>query len=339
MGVDDARLTDPRGLQIVDPVLTNLALAYRAKDFIYDQLGSSMDVATNAGQYPIWSQEDFLRDDVESEVDQRAETPEIDASYSLGSYLLHNYRLKTSITPEERAQAHPALRLEQQKNNLLLDRMALRRERRLAARLRKTTNGGQLTLGGGVSTKWDASSGTTILKDLKAARKASYDVTGQQLDTVIMGWEVAYAISLSAEILDLVKYTKDGDMIISQGERLLPREIQGLKIVVAGSDKYNAAKRGAAASLQSIWSDNVRLIKDVANNAWGEPATFYKLRGQVLPTQEGATNRSPSAGGGFALVDKWATADPPVDYTRAWEKVDEKVTAPDVGYEIADVLT
>lgn len=334
-----ATTKDPRGLQVVDPVLTNLALNYRTEGLAYDQIGGTMDVDTIAGQYPEWSIDDFMRDDVPNEVSDRAETPEIDATYSLRDYLLKEYRLKVSISPRERAQAHSALRLEETKLNLLLDRMAIRRERRLAAALRKTTNGGKLTLGGGVSVKWDAASGATIEADIKGARKAVYDATGQHVDTMILTWEVAYAMALNDEIRDILKYTTPGEAIISRGEMILPKVLHGLNVVVVGQDKVNTAAKGAARSLASIWGDHVRLIKTAADNAWGNPATVYKLRGPVLQTQESSSRRTGTDGSGHAVVDRWAEADPPVDYIRAWECIEEKVVAPDVGYEIADVLT
>lgn len=329
------QLRDPHGLQVVDPILTNLALRYLPQGFIYDEVVSSFPVGANAGQYPVWSIDDLLRDDVESKVDARSETPEIDFSFSMESYLLANYRLKVSITPEERQQAADELKMEETKVKGLLGRMALRRERRLAAALRKTTNGGQLTLGGGVTKKWDEKE-ATIEKDIKAARKAVYDATGQHVTHAIIPWDVAYAMALDPEIREIIKYTVDGNMIISEGEKILPKVLHGLNIIVSGGPKFNAARKGAAKTLTSVWGDNVVLIKKT--DEWGLPATAYCLRGQVAATNEGRTNRSEATGGGFAVVDKWATADPPVDYVRAWEKVQEKVVAADVAYEITDVL-
>ena len=243
---------DPRGLQIVDPVLTNLALAYRFEGGIYDEVVAAMDVATNAGQYPAWSREDLRRDDVDNEVADRSETPEIDLTYDLRDYLLRNYRLKISIAGEERQQAHIALRLEQTKLYRLLSAMAIRRERRLAAALRKTTNGGQLTLGGTVSTKWDASSGATIEKDIKAARKAVYDATGQHVDTMVISWDVAYAIALEPSIREIIKYTVPRQLILSNGEAILPTRLHGLTGVIAYEDKFNSAPEGGAGNLRWV---------------------------------------------------------------------------------------
>lgn len=329
---------DAAGLQIIDPVLTNLALNYRSKGFAYDQIVSSMDVETNTGQYPVWALDDFMRDDVDDIVDERSETPEIDFSYSLNAYNLTPHRLKVTITNEERGQANAALRLEQTKLRGLMDRFAIRRERRLAAALRTTGNGGQLTSGATPSIKWDAGttgSPATIEKDIKAGRKAVYDATGQFVDTMVLGWSVAYAIALDPSVREIIKYTVPGDMILSEGEAILPKTLHGLNVVIAGG-KVNTARKGAATTLTDIWDDNVRLIKRVDTNAWGEPATVYSLRGLVNGQRpDGAGGDQP----GHLLIDRWTTPDPPVDHVRGWEKVQEKVVAPDVGYEISDVLT
>lgn len=333
---------DPAGLQLISPVLTNLALNYRFEGGIYDQVVSKMAVAYNAGQYPEWSRADFMRADVDNEVSDRAPTPEIDASYTLRDYQLKNYRLKVSVTPEERGQAHPALRFEQTKVALLMDAMAIRRERRLAIELRHVANGGQITNGGNPAIRWDQAN-ATIEKDIKASRKAVYDATGQHVDTMILSWDVAYAIALDPAIREIIKYTIPGNMIISQGEAILPRNLHGLRVVIAGQDKFNAGPEGGAENLQGIWGDNVRFVKTAGDNQWGKPATVYSLRGRVLDTEQSAARRGGGAGGGVTggawLVDRWAEADPPVDYIRAWEKVAEKVVAPDIAYELADVLT
>lgn len=332
-----ASLQDPNGLQLVDIVLTNLALQYRPEGYVYDDIVSYMDVSKDHGVYPVWTQDDFFRDDVESAVGDRAETPEIDFAYSTASYQLVNRRLKVSITPEEQAQAHSALRLRDSKVSGLMDRFAIQRERRLAAALRKTTNGGQLNLGGGVSNKWDAGSAATILADIKAARKAIRDATGQLADTIVLSWNVAYAVAMDPSIQALIRWDATGMPLnaIAAGDRVLPNVIHGLNVVIAGA-MYNSAREGAAMSLGEIWNDNVVLLKRANTNAWGTPATVYALRGNVA-------NSTPASVGipgepTYALVDHWWTPDPPVEYIRAWDKRQEKIVAPDVGYEITDVL-
>lgn len=335
----DIQPRDPNGLQVIDPILTNLGIRYFPQGFVYDQIVAKLPggIAKNSGQYPVWKLEDLLRDDVESQVDDRAETPEIDFGVEMADYLLKNYRLKVSITPEERSQAADELRFEETKVKGLIRRMTLRRERRLAAALRKVSAGGQLTNGGGVVHKWDTSEATIEL-DVKAARKAAHDATGQHVDTMVIDWDVAYAMSLDPKIREIIKYTVDGLMVISRGEAILPKVLWGLNVVIADGTMYNTARKGAPISLKSVWDDTVRFIKRGGDDL-DEPSTIYSLEGQVAATSEGRTNRSTSEGGGAFVIDKWATADPPVDYVRAWEKKQEKVTAPDVAYVLEDVLS
>jgi hypothetical protein len=310
-------LKSHRDLQLVDTVLTNLARAYKPKGFIYNEVTASMTVTEDAGRYPIF--EGFFDDDVESKVADRAETPEVDTAYSTDTYYCEDYRLKASITAKERRQAHGALHLEQAKLDTVLIRMAIRRERRIAALLRKTTNGGGLNLGGGVSNKWNTDAATIEL-DISAAKSAVYNATGQVPDTLIMPYAVAAAVAVQQDIREIIKYTVNGNDVLSQGEFILPRTLWGLNVVIPQGALRNSAKEGGTRSLSDVWSDNVVLLKRGTNEAWGSPATAYSFR--AMPE----------------IVDRWKENDPPVEYVRAWECVDEKIVAPDLGYEITDVL-
>lgn len=328
---------NPAELQLVDPVLTNLAQAYVPGGFVYDQITTDLNVTTDTGLYPEWSLDDLYRDDVEDIVGDRAETPEIDFGYRLQPYALTPRRLKVTISDTERGQAHSALRFEEMKVRGLMARFALRRERRLAAKLRAVSNGGQLTSGGTVANKWNTTS-ATIERDIKAARKAVRDLCGQWCTHIVMDWEVAYEIALNQGIRDILRETPLAEQLIVQGDRVLPRNLHGLEVVIAGG-QYNAANKGAARSLQTIWSDSVRLVKVGETDSW-EPATVYNLRGlvgnQSSPGGSGDGEDGQTPGG--VLVDRWRTPDPPVDHIRAWENCDEKVVAADIGYEIVDVL-
>lgn len=329
-----ASTRNPAGLQVIDPVLSNLALNYRSGDHVYDRIVTYMDVAKNSGQYPVWSQADFMRSgDVDPAVADRAPTPEIDVTYDLEDYTLKNYRLKVSFTNEERDQALDPLRFEFAKTTALIDRMRIERERRLAAVLRKTTNGGLLTLGADAGNNWNVDA-ATIEADIKTGREAVRAATGQDVDTIVMDWKVAYEVACQQDIRDIMKYTVNGAEVIRLGDKILPPQLHGLNVVVAGAKNvYNTAAEGATASYSPIWGDSVRLIKVGAENAWGEPATVYGLRGTVNGERPADGQLS------HTLVDRWSTPDPAVNYIRLWEKVQEKVVAPDVGYEIGAVLS
>lgn len=311
-------LKSHRDLQLVDTVLTNLARAYKPSGFIYNDIAARMTVTEDAGKYPIF--DGFFDDDVESKVADRAHTPEVDTTYSTDTYYCEDYRLKASITAKERRQAHAALRIEQAKLDTVLLRMAMRRERRIAAMLRKTSNGGGLNLGATPATKWDQDA-ATIEADIKTGKLAVYNATGLVPDTIILPYAVAASVAIQQDIREIIKYTVNGQDILDQGEFILPKRLWGMNVKIPRGALRNSAKEGGTRSLSDIWSDNVILLTTTQNESWGTPATLYSFQAQPQ------------------VVDRWKENDPPVEYVRAWECLDEKIVGPDTAYELADVLS
>lgn len=310
---------DPRGLQLVDAVLTQIARAHKPTGFVAEQLLSTIPVTLDSGKYPVF--DGFFDDDVDPKVADRAETPEVDFQLSEDSYFCEDYRLKASLTDKEERNAHSVVRLRQNKLDVVLTRMAIRRERRAADMLRHTANGGQLTGNHfAAANKWNLAT-ATIEQDIKTSALAVYKKTGMSTNTIVIPYEVAYEVALQEDIREIIKYTVPGDRILIDGERILPRVLHGHRVLVPKGAMRNTAKEGAAKNLEDIWGDNVRLIyTPEGGGGWGIPATGYTFRARPQ------------------VVDRWRENDPPVEYVRAWECADEKVAAPDLGAEISDVL-
>lgn len=308
---------DPRGLQIVDPVLTNIARQYRPSGFIADQVAPVINVDVDAGQYPVFN--GFFDDTVNGLVSDRAVTPEIDFEFSTDSFLCEDYRLKVSMSAKEKRNANAAVRLEQSLLNRLLDSMAVRREVRVANLLKKTTNGGGLNLGANTSNKWNVDA-ATIEADIKTAQEAIYDKTGRAPNTIVIPWKVAYAVAVQQDMRDLLKYTVNGLDTVRLGAAILPDTIHGLNVIIPKGSVRNSANEGATESLAEIWGDSVRVLHVGEQDGWGIPSAAYQFQSKPQ------------------MVDRWDEKDPPVEYIRAWEAKDEKVCAPDAGYEIGDVL-
>lgn len=311
----------PRDLQIVDAVLTNIARAYKPEGMIYDQVMPTIPVELDSGRYPVF--DSFFDDEVDNKVSDRAITPEVDFTWSTDTYFCEDYRLKASVTDKEVRNTNDVIRLRQSKLDTVLLRMALRRETRAAALLRKTTNGGGLNLGATPGTNWDTS--TAIETDIMTGALAVRDATGMVTNTMIIPFKVAYAMALNTTIRALLRWDvtgESGTAPLRLGDRLLPSVIHGHRVIIAGAMR-NTAKEGATKSLTDIWGDHVRLIYLPANGTggWGVPSTAYSFR--ALPE----------------VVDRWVERDPPVEFVRAWECVDEKVAAPDVGYELTALLS
>ena len=309
-----------RDLQLVDVILTNIARAYKPQGLIYNEVLPTIPVVEDSGKYMVF--DGFFDDDTDNKVSDRALTPEIDTNWSTDTYYCEDYRLKVTVTEKELRNVHSAVRLRQTKTEALLMRMALRRERRAAALLRKTTNGGGLNLGAAPSVNWDQST-ATIEVDIKTGAMAVRDVIGMTTNTIVIPYKVAYEMAMQEDIRALLRWDVTGrpQNVLELGDRLLPNVIHGHRVIIPGA-MYNTAGEGGTKSLSDIWGDHVRLLYIApGGGGWGVPSVGYSFK--ALPE----------------VVDRWKDNDPPVESIRAWECVDEKITAPDAGYELASVLS
>lgn len=325
-----------RELQIFDPLLTDVARQYSPSGFVYDEIAPHIPVKAISGQYPVFDERYFFGDDVETKVGDRSETPEIELVWSTESYLCEDYALMASITPRERQQTNvtgDAIRLEASKTKQVQTRMALRRERRLAAELRKTTNGGQLNLGAAAGTAWATS--TAIESDVKTAKLAVYNATGQDPNVLLLPYGKAYDMATNATLRDIFKYTVNAQNVIKLGQGddgediLLPRYFHGLRIVIPKGALYHQGNVKATKSLAEIWGSSARFLYVNPDAGWGEPSVAYSFWHPAL-TVEGD-------GGSGPVVDTWSEKNPVKDLYRVTECVDEKICAPDLGYELTGV--
>lgn len=337
----------PDALQIIDPVLTNVAVQFRPHGFVYDEIVAPQQVSKNIGQYPVFDLAGFFASGEDMEVADNAATPEVDFRYGMDFYHCKNYRRKVRITREEYDQVHPAVRLETSKVLGLLGIMAGNREMRLASKLRAQANGGDLVTEATTPiVKWDkgtSGSKATIEEDMKAAARKVYKLTGWRPNCAIFPRVIAEAIIKDPDIRELIRYMVGFD-ILAKSDLILPPTLFGFKTIVVDGALNNTAPQGAAeASLSEIWGNSVRMAYIDTNAGWGIPTTAYSFRGNIgegfkAATPSIVTQDEPMGGYSFAVVDRWTEPDPLANNIRAWEKVDEKIVAPSLAIEIESVL-
>jgi hypothetical protein len=317
-----AYANNTRDLQIVDPVLTTVARRYTPEGFVYNKLLPTIQVDVDSNQYPVFAKEYWFRSLAEPRVSDRAETPEVAWEWSTDTFLCEDFRLKATITRKERRQAHPALKMEMQKLEHLLNQMALNREIRAAAQLLPTGNGGQLTGGSANATAKFTQDTATIEADIKTGKVAVYKKTARVPNTIVIPYLVAVEIAMQQDIREIIKYTVDGRQVLDLGEAVLPSKLWGMNVLVPQGALYDTGAEGTTVTdLTEIWGDTVRLLYVAPRGGgWGIPSVGYSFKS--LPEE----------------VDRWRTDDPPIDNIRAWETVDEKICAPELGYCILDCL-
>jgi hypothetical protein len=311
----------PGALQVYDPVLTNVARRYKSDGFVAGQLTLDLPVSTLSSQYPVFGKEYWFRAIEDNEIaDDRAPTHEIDFDFDMESFTVKTYGLRVSITDLERQQAITQLRLQKHKTEFLTLQMDILHERRVAAKLRKTTNGGDLNLGATPSVNWDQDT-ATIEADIKTGVLAMRTATGLRPNTIVIPFEVAYAMCLQEDIRALLRAdaTGAGVQFLKLGDRILPAVIHGMRVIIPDV-QHATGNEGATVTLTELWGDHVRLLH-LGAGAWGTPSVLYKFVHMKK------------------RVTRWSETDPEVDYIREKERYGLITVAPDLGYELTAVLS
>lgn len=314
------------GLQVIDPLLSNIARRYTTKGFLYDQIVSRQPVSTISGQYPTFPKWYWFAQHTDNEIEDRAPTREVNFEWSTESYRARKFGLKTSISDDERANAASQLRIEENKTDLLNLQMALSREIRIAKKLRSIANGGMLTEGHETtpSAKWDTSTSNPD-SDFKAAA-LEMDAASVYPNTLILPYAVAYNLATThgADTFHgTMLYTVNGQEQIRLGSGILPSEIHGMKVIIAKGLKEMAGNEPGIGQTTStdIWGKNAILAYIDPNAGWGIPTLMYGFQ-FMAPT-----------------IARWNVIDPDVEYVRELERTDEKVVAPDAAWVLSSVIS
>lgn len=311
------------GLQVVDPLLTQIARRYQPDGYIQDQLLSDIPVKTFTGKYIVFTDQYWFMDETPTATEDRAPSREIDYEWSTDSFDCKKHSLKVSYTDDEVDQAaQGAMDIRREKTEFLAHRFKHAREIRLAALLLASGDGGQLSAGrtSTPSVNWDQDT-ATIESDIKTGVVDVYDTIGIVPNLMVIPFKVAYAMAIQQDIREIMKYTVDGREVLRVGDRLLPAVIHGMRVVIPKGVQKDTAKEGGTASRSEIWGDHVRLLYVDPGAGRYKPSVLKRF-----------VYRQP-------MTKRWEENDPDVTYVRVEERIDEKVVAPDAGHVLKSVLS
>lgn len=306
----------------VDVLLSNLARLYRPTSFIADSVCSYIDVQNESDLYPVWTQGDFYATDVDDLVADRSEPRLVEIAHTTETYRTQRRELAWDISDRERKNADSQLNLERNKQVAVIGRLQMKREIRVAALLRKTTNGGELTNGADAAAAWDTAATTTIESDVYTGRESLRTSIGARPNVIIIPEAVAVGMQKNTQLVDKLKYTYG-----SSGERplleeyfpVLPPVLFGMKVMIPGEIK-NTAKEGATESYSDVWGEAVRLLYVTGAPATETPSVAYTFRSEPLTTRRSREDK------------------PRKDWFAVGQTIVEKVVAPKAGYEINNCL-
>lgn len=298
--------------------LSNLARLYRPTGFVADDVCPYLPVENESNLYYIFDQGPFYATDVDDLVADRSAPREVEYSHSTDTYTCQRRELAWTISDRERKNADSQLNLERNKQVGTLGRLLLKREIRVAALLRKTTNGGGLTSGANAAANWGTAGTTSIESDIITGREAIRLLIGIEPNVIVIPEAVAAKMNQNAQIRDWVKYAvfQPGVNPLEQSHPLLPPVFFGMRVLTPGM-LANTAMEGQTATYSDVWGTHVRLLYVNTGPALESPSVAYTFRSEELLTRQERIGR------------------PRVDWYAVGQTIQEKIVAPDAGYEIA----
>lgn len=309
---------DNRNVQ-TNPVLTEIVQQYRPTGFVADIVAPRVKVAKELFQY--WTYDDgvFHRTDVNLKKADKTEAKTLDLNFTPVEGRTEEYAAIVRISDRERENVDSQVRLEESKVNQAADALKLAREVRVAALLQETT-AGSLANGSAPSNNWNVD-GATIEADLQTAALDVWNRIGYSPDTVVIPYQVAHAVAVQADIREIIKYTVDGQKILSEGLGILPPQLYGLNVVIP-KVKATTSATGTVNDATEVWGDDVRVLYTGAGNtSWGNPIVCQTF---VSRDYE---------------VRQWRDESIRCDVYEVSEVVAEVVTASGAGYELQNLLS
>lgn len=223
----------PSQARIIDPLVTELALAYRTNGFIGTRLFPRVNVGQRAGKIPLFDREGWRR--VASKHAPGANIPQVQIAYSNVSFSLVDRILHGKVPRElqEEAGAVPGIDLRAQSLQRVQDLIALDVEMAASDLARNAANyaaSNKVTLSG--AARW-TQSGSTPIADVIAARSVIRRNTGVDPNVLAVSQVVFDALTQHAQFVDRLKYTSSASVTAELMARLF-----GVQEVVVGAGSY-----------------------------------------------------------------------------------------------------
>lgn len=307
-------------IQAVDPVLTNMLIGYMQNDdrFVASKVFPYVSVDKDSGTYYILTKKHWFMDELQERA-PGAPFPALGYGVSTTTFTTLQYAGEESIADEIRANNQMPMDLERISVQRLAQLSLIRKERAFAADFMTTSVWG--TDDDDSTTDWDDYAAGDPVNDVYTAVRTISNNTGQQANTLVLGFIVHDALRLHPDILDRLKYTQAATTASVEGAMAA---IFGLSNYWVAKASYNSSNEGQTASYGAIIDDDA-LICYVDPGAGIMGATAGKTFVWA-------------PGGGAGSLYSYRNDDRQADVIKHKEQWDQKVTASDLGYFFAGVV-
>ncbi|MCK4553880.1 major capsid protein [Candidatus Parcubacteria bacterium] len=230
----------------VDPMLTNVAIAYKNEAYIHDKIFPYLNVKKQTGKHFVYDQGRFRVNETERAAG--ANSKEVTLKLTVGTaYFCEDHALKEFVPDEDRDNAiTPTTPLVDAAENVS-DMMSVAQEKAIADWMANTANlTNNTTLSG--TDQWSDFSNSDPFNDIKTAKQTVHEAIFTKPNTLILGKQVFDTLQLHPDLLERVKYSQRGVITIEILKALF--DVENILIGAAG---YNSATEGQTDSMSYLW--------------------------------------------------------------------------------------
>lgn len=306
-------------VQAVEQVLTNLLVGYMQADarFVASRVFPAVPVDKDSGTFYKFDQKYWFTDNLE---ERAAGTPfhEIGFAVSTDTYKTLQWAAQHPIPDEVRANSQIPYDLEQAAVQLLAQRSLIRKERGFSADFMTTSVWGTDNT---TATDWDDFSAGDPVNDVLTARRTVSNATGQDPNSMILGYIVHQALVNHPDVIDRLAYVQIANQ--ANIEAALGG-VFGVANYWVSKASYNSANEAQTAVMAAIVDDDC-LVAFVAPS----PGIFVASAGYTFQWP---------GGGGMGSIYRQRDGVNHRDLVQHKEQWDQKAVATDVGYFFSDVV-
>jgi hypothetical protein len=306
----------------VDTALSEVAIAYKNKQFIADQVFPLVPVDKQSDKYYVWDKGSWLTNQVELRTPGDT-YPAARMKLSTDTYFCDIYHLGFPIPDENVKNQDAAIDLETRGSEFLAHQFALNREVQIAAAIFTSGVWDNNPTVGTDFVAWDDEDSSNPPEDIDTWNDTILQNTGVLANTLVIGKQVFSKIRRNPILLDMFKYTGKG--ILSEAQ---VAEALGVDRLLIGTCVRRTSLEGASTATQAfVWGKHALLLYVPERPALDEPASGYTftwnlddtgLTVNIIPTRQDDRDR---------------------DFLKGKHAFDFKVTAADTGVYFANVIS
>lgn len=287
---------NPTGSDIhIDAALSEIAIAYRNKDFIADRVFPLVTVEKQSDKYYIWDKGSWLTNQVEKRTPGDT-YPEGRIKISNDEFFCDIFHLGYAIPDEDVANQDAAIDLETTGSEWLAHQFMLNREVEIASAIMADSVWDNDLDGGSDFTQWDDYDNSDPIDDIDTYMDTVQQNTGVRPNTLVVGRQVFSKLRRHPLLLDIFKYTGRG--ILTQDQ---VKDALDVEMLLVGGAVRRTSNEGASTAVQAyIWGKDALLLYVPARPALREPAAGYTfvwnidgtgLSTQIVPTRQDDRDR------------------------------------------------